>query len=353
MFNEKKKEKEIIDFGKKLSFLYIVLGVIGFFIIILPMIFYSNKKIDNLGVIGDTVGGLLNPILAVPATLLTFLAFWVQYKSNIETKEQFEKQNEDQLFFRLIDNLQNRIINYKTGSEDTYDLTPKSEGYNTLVVILNKLKNGIKFELTDFGRYLLAKNPEIIENFYFEKISKINEGRFTGSNVRSRLIKYDDFNDRWEYLKAVFNNPGHENREQEEILKSIGTVYFYKTNISLRKKYYEKIYSEVYRQDTVFLDGYLKNLEYIFDFISKSNYNKNFYINFLENNLTSHEKGIVFYYLGSDKINEFFKKGILDFKLLENLNLNSDFFVDSPSNDEFKKELESLIFFGKKNNIFE
>lgn len=55
MIKEISKENEAIKFGTRLSVLYIILGVIGFVLIMLPMIFYSSDKLDNIGIVGDTV----------------------------------------------------------------------------------------------------------------------------------------------------------------------------------------------------------------------------------------------------------------------------------------------------------
>ncbi|RZJ52243.1 MAG: hypothetical protein EOO44_12445, partial [Flavobacterium sp.] len=96
------KETEAIKFASRLSFLYIILGVLGFGLIMIPMLFYSNKKLDNIGIIGDTVGGLLNPIFAVPATILTFLAFWVQYKANQQQQKDISIQRFENIFFEMI-----------------------------------------------------------------------------------------------------------------------------------------------------------------------------------------------------------------------------------------------------------
>ncbi|WP_116788558.1 putative phage abortive infection protein [Flavobacterium psychrotrophum] len=54
--------------------------------------FNDDGKIEYLGTLGDLVGGLVNPAIAIPATLLTFLAFWVQYKANDEVRKQFDVQ---------------------------------------------------------------------------------------------------------------------------------------------------------------------------------------------------------------------------------------------------------------------
>jgi hypothetical protein len=42
--------------------------------------------------IGDTLGGILGPIVGLIATALTFLAFWAQYDANIQQRKQFDTQ---------------------------------------------------------------------------------------------------------------------------------------------------------------------------------------------------------------------------------------------------------------------
>ena len=96
------KENEIIKFSSKLSFLYIFFGVIGFVMIMLPMVFYNTSKIDSIGTIGDAVGGILNPVIAIGAALLTFLAFYIQYQANRQVQEQFKVQQFESQFYEML-----------------------------------------------------------------------------------------------------------------------------------------------------------------------------------------------------------------------------------------------------------
>jgi len=85
-------------------------GLILFSILIvgicfLPYLFtnYSWFDLDfsDSGEVGDTIGGIMGPFIAIAASILTFLAFWVQYQANIEQKRQFtaaqEKQENDNI----------------------------------------------------------------------------------------------------------------------------------------------------------------------------------------------------------------------------------------------------------------
>ncbi|MBP0613945.1 hypothetical protein J8J42_12945 [Chryseobacterium sp. cx-311] len=66
--------------------------------------FPSNKKSEDTDLltpneIGDSIGGVLNPIIGITGSILTFLAFYIQYKANKEQRKFFyiglnnEKQN--------------------------------------------------------------------------------------------------------------------------------------------------------------------------------------------------------------------------------------------------------------------
>lgn len=75
-------------------------GLIFFFVFIiiicfLPYLFtnYSWFGLDfsDSGEVGDTIGGIMAPFIAIGASILTFLAFWVQYQANLEQKRQFNE----------------------------------------------------------------------------------------------------------------------------------------------------------------------------------------------------------------------------------------------------------------------
>lgn len=71
-------------------------------ILILPTLFVSFEfglDFTETGQIGDTLGGIMGPFIAIVASILTFLAFWVQYKANEQqklTNEQQKIANEQQ-----------------------------------------------------------------------------------------------------------------------------------------------------------------------------------------------------------------------------------------------------------------
>lgn len=85
----------------------ILLGIAFLSIIIsflAPYFFTKFSWIDftKTGQIGDTLGGIMNPFIAIGGVLLTYLAFYMQFKANQLQRQQFEIQlEEDKNQFKL------------------------------------------------------------------------------------------------------------------------------------------------------------------------------------------------------------------------------------------------------------
>ena len=94
-----KQEKAYLKFG---LFIILLFGFIS--IVILPWLltreWLSFVDYKQTGAIGDTINGIAGPFIALLAAILTFLAFYIQYKANLEQRTQFnkafKKQEEDQ-----------------------------------------------------------------------------------------------------------------------------------------------------------------------------------------------------------------------------------------------------------------
>ncbi len=78
----------------------------------LPWVFTSNSLLDftKTGQIGDTIGGIIGPFVAIAAAGLTFIAFWVQYKANIQQRHDIAVERFESNLFEMI-HIQQEIIN--------------------------------------------------------------------------------------------------------------------------------------------------------------------------------------------------------------------------------------------------
>ena len=94
----KKKDESIFD---KSFWVFIIIFSFSIGLIcLLPYLFTLQYKFEDLnfsttGQIGDTIGGTMTPFIAIAAALLTFIAFWVQYKANQQQTNQFKNQAKD------------------------------------------------------------------------------------------------------------------------------------------------------------------------------------------------------------------------------------------------------------------
>ena len=74
------------------------------------------KQFEDTGTIGDTIGGIMNPLVTIIAVWLTYKAFLIQYEANENQKEAFHKQKVDlqiqrfeNVFFNQLDIFQNIV----------------------------------------------------------------------------------------------------------------------------------------------------------------------------------------------------------------------------------------------------
>lgn len=102
-----KNNAEITQEEKKTDLIQIFLVVIGLAFLVFSIIylinyynendilvhFPENKKSNDTNLspneIGDSIGGILNPIIGITGSVLTFLAFYIQYKANKEQRNFF------------------------------------------------------------------------------------------------------------------------------------------------------------------------------------------------------------------------------------------------------------------------
>lgn len=108
--NGNMKEKATFDENFWKSFSWFLLVVIV--ICILPWLLAKHAWIDfsSTGEIGDTIGGIMGPFVAIAAAGLTFIAFWVQYKANIQQRHDIAIERFESNLFEMI-HIQQEIIN--------------------------------------------------------------------------------------------------------------------------------------------------------------------------------------------------------------------------------------------------
>lgn len=69
--------------------IFIFFVLIGFLPYLLTRKSIMGIDFTSTGGIGDTIGGIMGPFIAIGAAFLTFFAFWIQFVANIQQREQF------------------------------------------------------------------------------------------------------------------------------------------------------------------------------------------------------------------------------------------------------------------------
>lgn len=92
------------------SLVFVVLmGIICFFPYWFTRGGTEELNFSKTGSIGDTIGGIMGPFIAMIASWLTFIAFWVQYKANQMQRADIAIERFEQRLFEMLGLLQETV----------------------------------------------------------------------------------------------------------------------------------------------------------------------------------------------------------------------------------------------------
>lgn len=312
----------------------------------------TNKKNQlSPNEVGDSIGGILNPIIGISGAVLTFLAFYIQYRTNktqiklfdTNQKEQ-NKINERDLFFRLIDNLNNKIFNTRVIFENK-----DYQGFSGIDSINRLNFQKLNVNLSQFGRRILAAYPGDIEERFFVKMvrngSKINVSEKEDAKKLKEDLSNLDSEGRNEFLKSVLGYREEESLEIQETLKYIAIQNFYTIPFNFRLNFYDEIYEDIYNNFATIIDSYIKGLNPIFKIIQDTtdNESRDYYYSHLKTILSNQELCLIFYYCASGQSNKSFRLQIRNLDILTNELNKYRFFISNPTPKELKSEIEYIL----------
>ncbi|MDN3694270.1 putative phage abortive infection protein [Chryseobacterium tructae] len=180
----------------------------------------TNFDVSTTGQIGDTIRGTTGPFIALLAGFLTFIAFWVQFKANIQVQQQFKIQQFESQYFEMIrlhkENISEmRITGYSYlmstthNSCDTLNETITKtqiervvEGRKTFVSMVKELNACLSF-CKDIGDSLQVPDDIILKIGY----------RFFFFGSFSQLIKEDEYKIFIKECRAQLKNVRKEHKE--------------------------------------------------------------------------------------------------------------------------------------------
>lgn len=96
-------------------FIVFIIMILSFPYLITTRSWFEIDFSKASGEVGDTIGGILSPFVAIAASILTFLAFWVQFKANEQQKLDLKYERFENKFYELLNLHKNNVEDIKIG----------------------------------------------------------------------------------------------------------------------------------------------------------------------------------------------------------------------------------------------
>ena len=121
--------------------------IVAVIICCLPWLLAKHSWIDftSTGPIGDTIGGIMGPFVALAAAGLTFIAFWVQYKANIQQRHDIAIERFESSLFEMI-HIQQEITNNLEIGVETGQVVVMKHGRDVFKSVYQEIKAGYTFK---------------------------------------------------------------------------------------------------------------------------------------------------------------------------------------------------------------
>lgn len=305
-------------------------AVLLVFAFIAPSLFVNNSidgfDFTDSGEIGDTIGGIMNPFIALAGVLLTFLAFYIQYKANKQQKELFRQELDSNKFesqFYEMLRLHKENVN-EINLKLTYDSIAGKE-----LFVQNEDVSGrecFKYFLEELKiiYYVVKKNINPATN---DKLINIAYSIFFhGVSVFKRKPTYTD-EDR-QFYKALDNleyiNNGNRN------IGTRGNKYDFSRYVSEKSDYSgaQVLNYDLFQGHSASLAHYYRHLYQTVKFIvnQKDEFltyeQKRNYLRILRSQLSNQEQAMLFYNWKSDFGNNWenkVNKYLTDYRMIHNL----------------------------------
>ncbi|GAA0740481.1 putative phage abortive infection protein [Gaetbulibacter jejuensis] len=357
MENENKESKKLWSKGVIALIVFAFLLII--FSFIAPVIFTQpSGKVafgNDTGVIGDTIGGIMNPFIALAGVIVTGLAFYMQLRANQIQISNFKKELDAQKD-------QNKLSQFESQFYEMLRL--HKENVNEIEVeVFEFSETEIKNAPTRNNDLLSSRSP-VVE---LSKVSKTIKGRDVFLYFSNELEITYNFLEENEELKenerfslayrSFFNGALHqiEYDELEVLIKEHKTKFLSGSNyISNSSESMDVFYSTSVISKYPLLKGYENSLGHYYrhlfhtvkfialqdeKFISYQEKRK--YLRILRAQLSNYEQAMLFYnyivYAPEwEKGNKFFT----DYRMIHNLNPN--ILIDSKTVKEKHEELKKV-----------
>lgn len=328
------------EFWKWLTPVLIVILIICSFPYLFTLRTFTGISFDDTGSIGDTIGGIMGPFIAIVAAILTFIAFWVQYKANEQLRTDIKIERFESKFYELV-----RIhINHVNEIEISDTIKGRAvfvEMFEELRFTYYSLKKLIEDFLQVTSIVDIGFDPNDEETLL--KISYIIFFLGVGQNSEGSIYKFmSDFcnKDFCDTFLSDFKSTKGNLREILNKSAQYSIKFSNGTDFVIKPKY---LYFEGHISK---LGHYYRNLYQTVKFVDEMNdelipYKQKYdHVKTLRAQLSSHEQLLFYYNALSPFGNAWIKNGYLvKYRMIKNIPLQLADFGIKPQ-EKFKKEIE-------------
>lgn len=304
MSNTNKPKYKAYNITNKEMIIFIIVGIcIMFtpFLLSLPAIGF-NLNDENLARIGTALS-ITSPFIGIGGAILVYMAFKEQLRANLDINDKFQKQDNDQMFFRIIDDLQDKVNAFAYNNDS---------GNHAIYQITDRLQENLRNHSRAIAIWAIENREEEITHSFF-----LDEFELAGIDSKYKDVAFlkresQRVNEYYDY---------HYDQHYDFSMKFISNHFFYIAPFELRIKTYKGAYINMYSSYAGMIEGYFRNLRYILKFLGNITdvSQRNIYGTYLTNNISAFEKALIFYYCAANPTDDEFIDLIKKYQVLTNV----------------------------------
>lgn len=325
-------EPYILPIGIGISLLLIIFSFV-FPYILTGFGFSDTDGLKETGEIGDTIGGLMNPIIAIAGVIVTGLAFYAQYRANQEFKNSTSLQLFDTQFYNMLELYKSSVAQLKIDEnikgKDCFENWFREIKVLSIIAdetfISNKSLNKIENQSKTMER--------VMEFFFYGKAGHQNSLINSKEQVDLDMLNFE-YPDRLEIYENTVNNldkiPKHEDLDKKRASAIRDDLYWDKGQknvismfpseesvIPLANPFVSKISQ---------LSSYYRILSLITYFVIDSEVisesQKKIYIKILRSQLTPYEQLLIYFNVFTHSGKSWIDRGaIIVYKIIKNMHV--------------------------------
>ncbi|MET3028479.1 hypothetical protein ABXT06_17495 [Flavobacterium sp. UW10123] len=298
---------------KRITLIETLLFIIGIIVFLgIPICATKTNNFEE----GDHFASMLAPLLSFIGSVLVYIAFKAQIKANSQIQDQFIKQNYDQNFYRLIDNIQSRISNSEI---QRYNSEKVEKGFAILEYIVSEMVSKAEKSSWFFGKQILILNPECLDDEIWDKLyEEVKKREYQDLTVFKDAFLNADEENRKIIFSRDFDHEYYElsgNESLNDLLIEIFMKNFYNQTDEYFSKYYRYVTRPFFNKHVVFFDSYYRTISMMLKHIDSIEDNE-FYLEYFIDNLTTHERLIIWFAVASKRFSNESLQRIKKFDLL-------------------------------------